>query len=94
MFNRFKSVPPAEQVDPLADRISRVRWNAEQLLEAHVRCNGLHKISKEAVRNAMLYAHSLEESVSAYEREMREREAREALAKTQVRKTEEVPACE
>lgn len=70
--------------DHVTERIEEVRYQSSRFLEAHVRANGLHKINKEAVRNAMLYAHSLEESLVTYERELRAKAEREALAKTTV----------
>lgn len=66
------SAPAApDGLDPVHERVLLVRDLAGALLEQHVRANGLHKLSKEAVRNAMLYAHSLELSLERYEVELR-----------------------
>lgn len=84
MFNPFKrsALDETPDVDRVVERAGNVRFLAGELLRAHVRANGLHKINKEAVRNAMLYAHSLELSMESYERELRQQADKAALAET------------
>jgi hypothetical protein len=79
MFNPFKrQIVRRGSDDPIKGRVGDARFFAEELLKAHVGTAGLHKLSKQCVRNAMMLAHALSLAVESYEAELR----REALDKS------------
>jgi hypothetical protein len=98
MFNPFRRpdsvcVASNERAeDPIKQRVEDARYLAEQLVREHVRCNGLHKIDKAVVRNAMTYAHAMSLAAESYERELRAEAFKKAAAETAF--TPEERACD
>jgi len=90
MFNIFKRrerryespCAVSTNADPIPQQLDDVRYFAEKLLEQHVGCAGLNKISKECVRNAMMLAHAMRLAMASYERELRAEAAKKAMAET------------